>query len=133
MRTYRIWDDSGESIEIAATDMSEAKVAAEEWVRGGLWDRSSTRWVTADIAEMDGGEKVARDYVECEIEPIEPRCASAGSHDWVDDGHPVGRGGGVWLQAHCSSCGMSRHTITGDSDSYGRICVTVRYEDECIE
>lgn len=119
MTSYTARDEMGETIDLAATKISEAREEVEEWVRDGSWGtEEKTVWVDATISkhlddEDTDGEDV--ETVTVAIDPEEPRCPE-GEHDWQEMEGIIrkvrGHGGGIIFEEVCMHCGTVKTTDT---------------------
>lgn len=105
---YRVWEWTGERIEIEAPD---AAAAAQEYVDGGdFGGGTSTTWVNVFVAPPGALDDFER--VKITVDPDEPDCDSCeGEHDWVEIS-VRGHGGGVIVDDRCRFCGIEMRTNT---------------------
>lgn len=122
MGRYRVQDSvCGDDFD--AADDDAALAYAEEWLRSGDWDRSSTLWLEAQVMpiEDDGDCGASIGTVRITLQPEPPKC-TCDEHVWCSPYHILGgveenpgvwgHGGGARIKEVCSECGVYRLTDT---------------------
>lgn len=125
MRTWNCTDGNADVEYVAAT----AKEAAQAYVDDGDWgDDQHTMWVHINCTPLDDDGEELSDEMETitvAIDPSDPKCTED-DHDWQSPIEVVGgcrenpgvfaHGGGVFIYAVCSHCGLRKTTDTWAQD-----------------
>lgn len=122
MARYRVQDETwGDNF--TAEDDDAALAHAEQWLRGGDWERDHTLWLSAQVFSVDDDGKHLDTIgtVRVTLHPDVPRCAG-GAHVWCSPYEVLGglkenpgvwgSGGGVIIKEVCSECGTYKVTDT---------------------
>lgn len=140
MKKYKIRDDAGVSITVDAEDMSGARRQAEEWARGGEYDRKVLVSFCVIELDDDGDETNTLVFgaVEGGPDPEEPECFDGGGHEWDSSWARVGgcrenpgvfSRGGTTMEYHsvCRRCGTRKQETTYGCQRNPGQCDTVVY------
>jgi hypothetical protein len=144
-RTFELWIE-GNSSDIEAESLRDARKQAREQAREGWGAQESTHWVDWELRAKDKDghdEDVACGTVA--IDPDEPECGHTEGHDWrspysllgglQENPGVQGHGGGVIYREVCVRCGCERITDTWAQrpDNGEQGLTSVRYEEGAHE
>lgn len=149
------WTADDGNCEVEYRKIASRRKAAEKYVADGDWgDReSTTTWITVCTwreglaIDVDGDVTEVtfdRERVKVKVDPVEPECEDAQTHDWCSPIEVVGgieenpgvwaNGGGVIIKEVCRHCGCYRETDTWAQDmtdgTQGHTAVTYRDSDD---